>query len=170
MPRDWKQGLAFLLGFAFVMWLGPLVIQIASGDVGDGELRLVEQQMFERVNEIRAEYHRESLTRNTELDAVARAYSVDMATRGFFSHVDPDGKTPPDRIDAGGFEGYSLAAENLGKTTDGAPVREILNGWMFSKVHRKNLLAPPFNTTGIGAARAPDGSVLVVQLYATLPR
>ncbi len=170
MPRDWKQGAAFLIGFAFVLWLGPLVIQVAQGDVGDGDLRQIESRLHDRVNEVRAEYHRESLTRNATLDAVARAHGEDMARRGYFAHESPEGSTPPDRIDAGGFRGYSLAAENLGKTTEAAPVREIVNGWMFSKTHRKNLLAPPFNTTGVGAVRAPDGSLLIVQLYATLPR
>jgi uncharacterized protein YkwD len=170
MPRDWKQGLAFLIGFAFVLWLGPLVIQIASGDVGDSELPKLEQQLFEQVNKVRSDYHRTALTRNPHLDAVARAHGKDMASRGFFAHDNPEGASPLDRIQASPLRGFTLAAENLGKTTAAAPSREVVNGWMFSKTHRKNLLAPPFNTTGIGVARAPDGTLLIVQLYVTVPR
>ena len=36
--------------------------------------------------------------------------------------------------------------------------------------HRRNLLSPPFNTTGIGIARAADGSLIYTQLYLTFPR
>lgn len=170
MPRDWKQGLCFLIGFAVVLWLGPLVIQIAYGDVADDDLRKIEQQLFQQVNSVRGDYHRSDLARNGDLDDVARAHSLDMATRGFFAHDNPEGLSPLDRIQASPLKGYSLAAENIGKTTARAPSREILNGWMYSKTHRKNLLAPPFNTTGLGAARAPDGSLIITQLYVTLPR
>ncbi len=50
------------------------------------------------------------------------------------------------------------------------PNREILEGWLHSPVHRKNLLAPAFNQTGIGIAVAPGGTLYYTQLYTTRPR
>lgn len=170
MPSDWKQGLGFLIGFAIVLWLGPLVITIARGETPDQDLRNYEKALLSQVNEIRAEYHRTELVRKPALDAVARKHSEDMAARGFFAHENPDGETPLHRIQAGQISNFSLAAENLGKTNAKAPTREILNGWMFSREHRNNLLSPPFNATGIGVAREPGGSLLFTQVYVTLER
>jgi uncharacterized protein YkwD len=37
-------------------------------------------------------------------------------------------------------------------------------------VHRRNLLAPAFNTTGVGTARAADGTLYFTQLYVTFAK
>ena len=36
-------------------------------------------------------------------------------------------------------------------------------GWMGSPGHRKNMLSPSFNETGVGMARADDGSTYITQ-------
>ena len=169
VPRDFCSGSGFLFGlWLALVLLGPLVAPWASA--ADPELARMEAALHRSVNRFRSEQRLIALTRNADLDAVARAHGEDMAARGFFAHENPEGQSPLDRIQASPLQGYSLAAENLSKTAAAAPTRETINGWMYSKVHRKNLLAPSFNTTGVGVARAPDGSLLVVQVYVTLPR
>jgi uncharacterized protein YkwD len=37
-------------------------------------------------------------------------------------------------------------------------------------MHRRNLLAPAFNTTGVGSARASDGTLYFTQLYVTFAK
>jgi uncharacterized protein YkwD len=74
------------------------------------------------------------------------------------------------RLEAARLSGFTLAGENIGSTNRPAPNREIVTGWLNSTVHRTNLLAPAFNATGIGIARAADGSLLYTQLYVTYPR
>jgi uncharacterized protein YkwD len=37
-------------------------------------------------------------------------------------------------------------------------------------VHRDNVLAPVFNSTGVGIARGADGAWYYTQLYGTRPR
>lgn len=170
MPRDLKQALGFLIGFAIVLWLGPMVVNIARSEVPDADLRALEAELFAQVNAVRDDYHRVPLERRTALDEVALAHSRDMAERGFFAHDNPDGQNPLQRLQKGQLQGFSLAAENIGKTTARAPSREIVNGWLYSRDHRRNLLAPPFNATGIGVVRAPDGSLLFTQVYVALPR
>ena len=45
-----------------------------------------------------------------------------------------------------------------------------MSAYFASPVHRKNLHAPPFNRTGVGIARAADGTYYYTQLYVTVPR
>ena len=84
--------------------------------------------------------------------------------------MSPEGRNPVDRLHAGGVSGFTLAAENAGMTSRQDPNGEILQGWLHSDDHRRNLYAPPFNATGIGVAQAADGTFYYTQLYVTLPR
>jgi uncharacterized protein YkwD len=167
VPRTFGQGLAFLLGFALALWLSPLR---ARGDAAEAPFAALEAHFHELVNAERARRHLIPLARDLALDAVARSHSADMARRGYLSHVNPEGQNPLDRIAAAGIDGFSLAAENAGQTSRADPAREILAGWIASPVHRSNLYAPPFNRTGVGIARAPDGTLYFTQLYLTLAR
>lgn len=171
MPRTLLQGAAFLLGFgiAFLFW--PMTLQIARADTAGGApFAELEAWLFDEVNAVRARHHLIPLRRLPELDFVAREHSVDMARRNYLSHHSPEGANPVDRITRGGVDGFTLAAENLGKTNRRDPNREIIQSWLASPEHRRNLLSPPFNTTGIGIARAADGSLLFTQIYVTYPR
>ena len=59
---------------------------------------------------------------------------------------------------------------HAGTTSRPDPNKEILQGWLVSPVHRKNLFMPAFNATGIGIARAEDGTLYYTQVYVTFPR
>jgi uncharacterized protein YkwD len=93
-----------------------------------------------------------------------------LAARGYVAHESPEGDNAIDRLARRRVEGFSLAAENIGTTNRPSPASEIVSAWLRSPIHRTNLLAPAFNATGVGVARAPDGSWIVTQLYATYPR
>ena len=64
----------------------------------------------------------------------------------------------------------TLAGENVGLTNRPNPNREIVEGWIASPVHRANLLHPAFNATGVGVARAADGTLYYTQVFVTFPR
>jgi cysteine-rich secretory family protein len=49
---------------------------------------------------------------NSRLQGIARTHSLDMWTRGFFDHVNPDGKDPFDRMADAGYV-FTKAAENI---------------------------------------------------------
>jgi uncharacterized protein YkwD len=168
MPRTPVQALAFLFGLWFALWLSPFGANAeprASAPYGD-----LEAGLHYGVNRVRGERHLIPLERHPELDAVARAHSLDMVKRHFFDHANPEGEVAPDRLLRARVNGFSLAAENIGITDRPEPNREILHAWIQSEVHRKNLFAPPFNATGIGIARAPNGSLVYTQIYVTYPR
>ncbi len=173
MPRDLRQAIGFLIGFwiALVVF-GPLAAPRAWGAPAqpDASLAGLEAALHEAVNRYRADRHLIRLERRKDLDAVARAHSLDMARRRYLSHRSPEGAGWVERLGAARVEGFALAGENVGLTTRGDPNREILTGWIHSEVHRRNLLARPYNATGIGVARAPDGTLYYTQLYLTFPR
>jgi uncharacterized protein YkwD len=169
MPRTLGQGLAFVLGFWIAMVMSPFVVRATAIDDGVPYAEL-EQRFHAEVNELRLRRNLIPLDRDPALDAVARAHSEDMARRHYLSHVNPEGLNPVERIEAAGIDGFSLAAENAGLTDRDDPNGEILEGWIASQVHRRNLHAPPFNRTGIGIARAENGTWYYTQLYVTVPR
>lgn len=169
MPRNLCHAVCFLLGFWFALsCVGPLGVRPASAD-GD-ELGLLAADLYAAVNATRGEHHRGALRRLPELDRAALDHSRDMAARGYMSHETPEGTNPVDRIRAAGLQDFMLAGENVGLTSRADPAREILVGWLTSPVHRANLLAPAFNATGVGVARAADGTLYFTQLYANVPR
>ncbi len=169
MPRTLGQGACFVLGFWIALALGG---PLASRGVAEGEagLRQLEAGLHEGVNAFRSEQHLIPLRRRDDLDAVARAHSADMASRGFFSHVTPEGLDWVGRLERAGIEGFAMAGENVGQTSRKHPNTEILEGWKHSPVHRENLTARPYNATGIGIARAADGTLFYTQLYLSFPR
>jgi len=168
VPRTLVQGICFLIGFAIALWLAPK--SVATEPTVDPEASRLEAQLYEQVNRVRAEHHLLALVRQPELDGVARGHSDDMAARGYLAHESPEGANALDRLERGSVDGFSMAAENIGMTNKQTPASEIVAAWLRSPVHRVNLLAPAFNTTGIGVARAHDGSWIATQLYLTYPR
>lgn len=78
---------------------------------------------------------------------VAAAHSRDMVRRGYFSHKNPDGHTPFDRLLAGGVE-YRAAAENIAEGQSSA--EQVFESWVSSAGHRRNLENPTHTHHGIG--------------------
>jgi uncharacterized protein YkwD len=178
MPTRPSHAFAFLIGFAIGIWVFlPLAAPPAfsreapSARTGaDPELTGLEAELFDAVNRYRGEHHKIPLERRADLDAVARAHSADMAGRRYLSHQSPDGRSWVDRLAAGGVAGFAMAGENVGFTSQAPPNDQILQGWIHSPVHNENLLGSPYNASGLGIARAPDGALYYTQLYLHFPR
>ena len=105
-----------------------------------------EQKMLELINEERAKVGIPPLVMDETIVTVARAHSYDMWQRKYFSHVDPDGKDPFDRMKEGGVK-FISAGENIAL----APNVEVAHkGLMNSPGHKRNILDPSFHKVGIG--------------------
>jgi uncharacterized protein YkwD len=167
VPRTPAQALAFLFGLWLALWLSPLY---ARGETLAPAFADLEASLHRGVNDARAERHLIPLERRAELDAVALAHSRDMVARSYLAHESPEGRNALDRLTSARVTGFSLAAENIGITDRPDPNREILRAWIESEVHRTNLFSPPFNATGIGIARAPNGSFVYTQVFVTYPK
>ena len=169
MPRNLSQAGWFIFGlWVALTLLVPLTAPWAWAE--DSELARMEGLLAREVNAFRREQRLIPLQRRPELDRVARAHSEDMAQRLYLSHHSPEGDGWVQRLEKAGVTGFAMAGENVGRTNKARPNHEILSGWLHSPVHRDNLVARPFNATGIGIARMTDGSLVYTQLYLTYPR
>lgn len=106
----------------------------------------LEKQMLSMVNAERIKAGLNPLKADPQLTEVARQHSRDMFARGYFSHVEPDGKGPFDRMREAGIR-FTHAGENLAL----AQTLELAHGGLMrSPGHRANILRPQFGRLGIG--------------------
>lgn len=103
-------------------------------------------QVINLTNQERAKAGLSALVPDSRLINAAEAHSEDMALKDYFSHTGLDGSTFSSRAAAFGFSG--AAAENIGAgyTTPEA----VVNGWMNSPNHRRNILNPSLQSIGVG--------------------
>lgn len=113
----------------------------------------MEEQVYQRINEIRQKQGLSQLRHNEKLAIVARRYSEQMAQKNFFSHTSPEGSTMVQRVKKAGIF-YLMIGENLFMCTNiPQPVPSAVQGWMDSPGHRENILRPEYRETGLGVWR-----------------
>jgi uncharacterized protein YkwD len=120
---------------------------LPPGGSGPCGFNTMEHEVFNLLNAERAKNGAGALQCDPAAVKVARAHSQDMCTRKYFSHTTPEGKSPWDRLKAGGVS-FSSAGENIawGQTS----AQQVHNAWMNSSGHRKNMLNPSWVRVGIG--------------------
>lgn len=108
-----------------------------------------------------------ALTQDAHLAQAAQMKAEDMAARGYFAHVDPEGRQPWHWLDQAGYA-YVYAGENLAVNfTDSADVQKA---WMNSPTHHANIVKREYTRIGIGVARGTykgNDTTFVVQFFAT---
>ncbi len=120
-----------------------------------------EQTMLELANHERSSRGLPPLTVNEPARQAARAYSTRMLAEGYFSHKDPDGHSPFDRLKAGGVK-FRSAGENLAL----APTAQLAHqGLMNSPGHRANILSKNYHKVGIGVIDAGPHGLMVTQEF-----
>ncbi len=121
------------------------------------------------VNEQRAAAGIGPLSMNDKLSATSAAYASEMVDRGFFAHTAPDGVGLVDRINHSGYV-WVKAGENLawGSGVLATPAK-IVDAWMASEGHRRNILDAGFREVGFGLAIGAPADVhgLPAATYAT---
>ncbi|MCH9687620.1 MAG: CAP domain-containing protein [Deltaproteobacteria bacterium] len=93
------------------------------------------------------------LSMESRLRCAARVHSLDMATRGFFDHQNPQGQSPFDRMEEAGYE-YRAAGENI--AAGQSSPEPVVAGWLDSPGHCSNIMNPDFADLGVGYA--PGGT------------
>lgn len=99
------------------------------------------------------------------LAALAREHCEDMVNRDFFSHDNPDGLSPFDRMKRAGID-YLAAGENIAAGSY-SPI-EAMEGWMSSPGHRANILNPDFKSMGVSVVWGGSYGVYWAQEFALL--
>ena len=120
-----------------------------------------ESQALSLLNQDRAANGLTALKSNSQLTKLAENYALDMINRGYFSHYNPEGQSPFDRMNNAGIA-YKTAGENLAINTS---VTAAEKAFMNSSGHRANILNSTYTDVGIGVARNSNGSVYVVQEF-----
>lgn len=156
----WKISKKYQIGLSEIINANP---QFSNPDLiypGDRvtiplkpSIKSVEQQVIDLTNQERAKQGLSPLKANWQLSRVARYKSRDMRDKNYFSHQSPTYGSPFEMMRSFNIS-YRRAAENIaaGQRTP----EEVVNGWMNSAGHRKNILDP--NLTQIGVGYAKGGS------------
>ena len=102
---------------------------------------------------------------NETLALFAEMHCEDMIERNFFSHVNPDGEDPFDRIKYFDIE-YWSAGENIGAGQNSPKM--VVEEWMNSETHRANILNPDFKSIGVSVLKGGSYGIYWVQEFAWL--
>ena len=128
------------------------------------ELTAEERTLIDLTNQERKKEKLPALRPSETLVKVARAHSANMARQGKMEHV-LDGKTAMQRIKASGYVA-AWGGENIA-AGEQWPLPDVMQAWMESPEHRKNILKKEYEEIGIGLARAEDGKIYFTRLFAT---
>jgi uncharacterized protein YkwD/ribosomal protein L24E len=122
------------------------------GPSGTSKAERAAADLFQRLNDERAARGLAPLTWNASLASYASAWSEDMAVNGF-RHSNINNLLGP----------FNYVGENIAMGSGGVTAGTLHVSWMNSTGHRTNMLAPGFNSVGIGVYCAPNGSIWATQ-------
>jgi len=110
---------------------------------------LTEQLIIQEVNPVREDHGFLDLEVNDKLTKAAQLKAEDMVKRNYFDHNGPNGEKPWTWLEKVDYD-YAAAGENLAMNFND-PV-ELINAWLNSPLHAKNILNGYFTDIGIGIA------------------
>ncbi|MCP6759501.1 MAG: CAP domain-containing protein [Fischerella sp. CENA71] len=121
---------------------------------------VIEESVFQQINDYRTSQGLPTLTRNVAIDEQARTHSRNMANGTVpFSH---DGFEQ--RIQSTGIP-YSAAAENIAYNQGYSdPATQAVKSWLGSSGHLANIKGN-YNLTGIGVASNSQGKIYFTQIF-----
>jgi uncharacterized protein YkwD len=136
---------ALVTALTAALIMGNLALAAHAGGAEDAALAAINAQ--------RQQAGCAALQPNPALQAAAQAHASAMATQDFFDHRGRDGSTMRKRIEAAGYRWRQLA-ENIaaGQTSAG----EVVDVWMKSPGHRKNILNCSLAETGLAMVYQAD--------------
>jgi len=103
---------------------------------------------------------------NPVLNQAAEMKATDMATKSYFAHTSPEGKTPWYWLEKVGYE-YQYAGENL--AVNFSDSKDVTNAWMASSTHKANIVKGNYTEIGTGIASGiyeGKKTIFVAQVYA----
>ena len=127
-----------------LLWAGP-----ASASVPQERQA---NYLWARSNELRRSYGLPSLKPLDPIMSRARGLAANLAARRVLQHSDLQQVSPA----------WTAVGENIGRSSS---VQDVTARLFASPHHRDNILDRRFTRTGVGTARAGDGTLYVVQLF-----
>jgi uncharacterized protein YkwD len=136
--------------------LGALMsIQAPASAAATSAFDAPEAEMVRLINQDRAEHGLVAYRTYSILNKIANSRSYNMATRHYFGHRQPDGRTAFDMIDASGITWYAAAEDIAWNTYSDSMGSAVManNQWMGSSAHRAAILSTSYNYIGVGLQR-----------------
>jgi uncharacterized protein YkwD len=118
-------------------------------------------EQLKLVNDTRAKHGRNSLRACPRLEKAAQKYAEVMAKTGHFGHTGLDGSSPTVRAKRANYRGG--AGENIGAGYN--TNAEVMEGWIRSTGHYRNILYPRYKDAGFGAAISKTDTIYWVQMF-----
>jgi uncharacterized protein YkwD len=126
-----------------------------------GDVVALREAVLRAVNAERGKLGIPALEYNTTLEHAAQVHAEDMLKNGYFSHYSRGGEDYVDRMKLAGYGNFHSApcegckidtvyGENIAKGQ--RTVEEVIQQWMESLPHKKNILSREFNSMGVGIA------------------
>jgi len=145
----------------------PMQPRVTSPTTPPPNMTTLEQAMAETINGARQANGLPRLTVDEQLTLVARAHSQDMVTRGYFSHVTPEGIALNGRLEEHGLV-LNWTGENIQRNVQprNETVRYATNWFMNSRPHRQNILHPRYDRLGISVSEGPPNWYTFVLVFA----
>lgn len=172
-PGDtmWKISVRYQVGLSEIIAANPQINNpslIYPGQKinipGLGAAKTIDDEVIRLTNGERARYGLSPLVPDWELSRVARYKSADMRDKSYFSHTSPTYGDPFNMMRHFGVS-YRSAAENIaaGQRT----ANEVVQSWMNSPAHRRNILNGSYTHMGSGYASGGDYGHYWTQLFIT---
>lgn len=157
--------------------------EIVSNNQTEINITETEQLVFDMVNKRRTAFNplKDELKYNRKLSKRGIKHARDMARNNYFSHTSLDGTKASERYS------FCESSENIHQTWINRSVRDpesignsatyidtkkeladnIVEGWMNSKPHRKNIYRDKWESMSIDIAVSEDNKVYAVQSFCT---
>ncbi len=170
-PGDslWKISVRFKVGLSEIIGANPqiknpsLIYPGQRVNIPDlSAAKSIESQVIQLTNKERARNGLKPLGADWQLSRVARYKSADMRDKSYFSHTSPTYGSPFTMMGNFGVD-YRSAAENIaaGQRTP----NEVVQSWMNSPGHRKNILSPAYTHIGVGHVTGGDYGHYWTQMF-----
>lgn len=154
----WKISKRYKIGLAEIISANPQFdnpdliypgdrVNVPTANPSIRKSKDVGQQVMDLTNAERAKNGLSPLTWNWEVARVARYKSADMRNKNYFSHQSPTYGSPFSMLENFGVS-YRSAGENI--AAGQATPEEVVQAWMNSEGHRKNILNSGYTQIGVG--------------------
>lgn len=152
--------------FVSLLFIGSFVYKFGGG-ILNSFAAVYANILVMLTNRDRVSQNVSELKVNPLLEKAAQMKADDMASKSYFSHNTPDGKTPWYWLEQVGYK-YIYAGENL--AVNFAESEDIQKAWMASPSHKSNIINPKFTEIGIATSTGiykGKEAIFVVQIFGT---
>lgn len=162
--------------YSYIVLIGLAIVTPHAFAITPNEVELEIGQLVEN----HPSQQRAEMTYDTVLNAIARSRALDMATRRYVGHTDPDGYGPNNLAALVGYDLPDWYRADLGansiESIGGGPfgASHIFNGWMDSAGHRRHLLGESDHFVaqthyGVGYVNVPGSEFLGYFVFISAP-